>query len=66
MQVRLEDIHEYTPEIRIALKRNNPHITTVNDKAAQPEKQTIEATSVPQRRRPGVTLHRWPGKPKKS
>ena len=62
MLCRLEDIHEYDPEIRIALKRSDPQMTLVTNEAAQPEKQPIEAKRKPQPRRPGLTLQRWPWK----
>ena len=63
---RLDQIHEYDPEIRIGLQSNDHQMTTVDDEAAQPEKQPIEATPKPQPRRPGLTLQRWPGESEKS
>ena len=63
---RLEDIHDYDPELCIALKRNDPQTTLVTDEAAQPEKQPIRTKPKPQPRRPGLSLQRWLSKTKKS
>ena len=38
---RLEQIHEYDPEVRVGVKSKDPQMTTVDDEAAQPEKQPI-------------------------
>ena len=63
---RLEQIHEYEPEVRAGVKCKDPQMTTVDDEAAQPEKQPTEAPPQPQPRRPGLTLRCWPGKTEKS
>ena len=59
------DIHSLSAEETIALKRTDARMTVTNA-AAQAEKQPVEAKRVPQPRRPGLTLQRWPGKTKKS
>ena len=63
---RLEGIHEYDPEMRIALKRNDLQMAIVTDEVAQPEKQPIKTKAKPQPRRPGLALQRCTSKTKKS
>ena len=65
LQVSLKDIHEYTPEMRIALKRNDARMS-VCDAVALPEKKTVQATVLSQPRRAGLMMQRWPKKPKES
>ena len=38
---RLEQIHEYDREVRVGVTSKDPQMTTVDDEAAQPEKQPI-------------------------
>ena len=64
-QVLLKDIHEYTPEMRIALKRNDAHMS-VCDAVAQPEKEAVQATVPSQPRRAVLMMQRWHRKTKES
>ena len=59
------DIHSSPAEERKALKRTDARMAVTNA-AAQAEKQPVETKPVPQPRRSGLTLQRWPGKTKKA
>ena len=61
--VWLDDIRSLSAGERIALKRTDARMTVTNA-AAQAEKQPVEPKPVPQTRRPGLMLQRWPRKTK--
>ena len=65
VQVSLKDTHEYSPEMRTALKRNDAHMSVL-DAVALADKESVPATVSFQPRRASLMIQRWPRKTKES